>query len=176
MYYQFSRRHLTGNYIGYNFMLSLNFRFTARFVPLKVYRGHGHLLQLPPAHPLPHTVAIFSYQAEPFCLLCIYHRVSDYLLDTIQALLTYLYYETESSEIFFQHTHEISILLATFYLRAHGFCNSCSHIKISILGPTHRYFYLEDKSSKLFNRNKHFNLASNLHYATFSVSVLAACL
>lgn len=49
-------------------------------------------------------------------------------------------------------------------------------IKTSILGPTHKYFYLEDKSSKLFNRNKHFNLASNLHYATFSVSVLAACL
>lgn len=104
MYYQFSRRHLTSNYIGYNFMLSLNFRFTARFVPLKVYRGHGHPLQLPPAPPLPHTVALFSYQEEPFCLLCIYHRVSVYLLDTIQTLLTYLYYETESSE-FFSNTH-----------------------------------------------------------------------
>lgn len=104
MYYQFSRRHLTSNSIGYNFMLSLNFRFTARFVPLKVYCGHGHLLQLPPAPPLPHTMALFSYQEEPFCLLCIYHRVSVYLLDTIQTLLTYLYYETESSE-FFSNTH-----------------------------------------------------------------------
>lgn len=109
-------------------MLSLNFRFTARFVPLKVYRGHSHPLQVPPAPPLPHTVALFSYQEEPFCLLCIYHRVSVYLLDTIQTLLTYLYYETESSE-FFSNTHEISTLLATFYLRAHGFCNSCSQLK-----------------------------------------------
>lgn len=127
---------------------------------------------LQPCH-LPHAVAIFSYQAEPFCLLRIYHRVSVYLLDTIQTLLTYLYYETESSEIF-SNTQEISILLPHFILGHMGSAFP-QPIKTVILGPPHTCFYLEDKSSKL-NRNKRFNLASNLHYATFSVSVLAACL
>lgn len=103
-------------------MPTLNFRLITQVVPLKVHCGHCHLLlQLPPAPSPSPAPSIFSYQAEPFCRLHIYHSVSVYLLDTIQALLTYLYYETESSEVF-SNTRRISVLLATFYLRAHEYC------------------------------------------------------
>lgn len=175
MYYEFSRRHLT-SYTGYNFMPSLNFRFMPRFVPLKVHCGHGHLLlHFLQSHHLPHTIATLSYQAEPLCLLHIYHRVSVSLLDTIQTLLTYLYYETESSEIF-SNTHMRLVFSWPQFILGYKGSAFPWPIKTIILGPTHTYFYLEDKSSTLFNRNKHFNPASNLHYATFFDSVLAACL
>lgn len=119
MLHQFSRRHLT-SYIWYHFTPSLNFRFTPGVVPFKVHPGHGHL-PLPSAPPPPPLHGHIQLSGRTICLLHIYRRVSVYLLDTIQTLLTYLYHETESSEIF-SNMHKISILLATFYLRAYGSC------------------------------------------------------
>lgn len=172
MLHQFSRRHLT-SYIWYNFTPSLNFRFTPRVVPLKVHLGHGHLpLRLPPAPPPPHSTAIFSYQAEPSAcstfiigFQSIFWTQSRHYSPIFTMKLRVLKFFPTCTRLVFYWPHFILGHMGPAFLWP---------IKAIILSSIHTYFYLEDKNRKLFN--KHFNTASNLHYATFSVSVLAACL
>lgn len=123
-------------------------------------------------HHLPDSTAIFSYQAEP------------------SACSTFI---IGFQSIFWTRSRHYSPI-STMKLRVLKFFPTCTrlvfcwpHFILGHTGPAflwpikaivsssiHMYFYLKDKNRKLFN--KHFNTASNLHYATFSVSVLAVCL
>lgn len=127
-------------------MPCFNFRPIPRVVPLKVHRGQGRLLRscLWPRH-LPHTLAVLSYQAEPFCLLHVYHGFSVYLLDTVQTLLTYLYCETESSKIF-SNTHMGLVFCKPYFISGGMGATFLRPIKSIILGPTHTYFTLKTKA------------------------------
>lgn len=161
--------------IGYDFMPTLNFRFIPRLVPLKVHCGHCHLLfQLPPAPP-PNVLWLYSLirQNPSACstfitgFQSIFWTPSRHYSPIFTMKLRVLtFFPTHMGSAFCQ-PHFILGQMDTAFLWP---------IKMIVLGSIHTYFYLEDKSTKLFSRDKHFNLASNLHYATFSVSVLAVCL